>query len=103
VGIDMRFEAIENFWLYQFLLLGIVGFVPFMLGMALMVAHLLRHAQAGLGLGVIVYFLVASGTNSLASKTISLLVLTVLVTASQKRGSPRLAQRGAAPMKTKAG
>jgi hypothetical protein len=103
VGIDMRFEAIENFWLYQFLLLGIVGFVPFVLGMALMAAHLLRHAQAGLGLAVIVYFVVASGTNSLASKTISLLVLTVLVTASQKRGTPRLAQRGAAPLKTKAG
>jgi hypothetical protein len=96
VGIDMRFEAIENFWLYQFLLLGIVGFAPFVLGMVLLVTHLLRQASPMLGLAVLVYFVVASGTNSLASKTISLLVLTVLVTASQQKGMPRLAQRGLA-------
>jgi hypothetical protein len=103
VGIDMRFEAIENFWLYQLLLLGIVGFVPFVVGMALLVTHLLRQVTPMLGLSVIVYFVVASGTNSLASKTISLLVLTVLVTASQYKGTPQLAQRGLRPRNFQAG
>jgi len=56
-----------------------------------------------LGLSVIVYFVVASGTNSLASKTISLLVLTVLVTASQYKGTPQLAQRGLRPRNFQAG
>lgn len=96
VGIDMRFEAIENFWVYQLLLLGITGFVPFVLGLGLLVVHLLRRSTPVLCLASLVYWVVASGTNSLASKTISLLMLSVLVHASvrdeavgaSKRGTP---------------
>lgn len=96
IGIDRRFEAIENFWLYQLLLLGVVGFVPFVLGLILLATHLVRSAGPWLWVSVPVYFVVASGTNSLASKTISLMVLTVLTLASQRQQrAPRLVQRDA--------
>jgi hypothetical protein len=79
VGLDLRYEAIENFWIYQLLLLGMVGFVPFVAGLLMLVVHLLWRAPAAARLAVLVYVVVASGTNSLASKTISLLVLATLV------------------------
>jgi hypothetical protein len=75
VGIDPRYEAIENFWLYLLLLLGIVGFALFLLGLGLLVWHLWRVAKTPMRLGLVVYFLLASGANTLASKTVSLLLL----------------------------
>ncbi len=102
VGLDMRFEAIENFWLYQLLLLGLVGFVPFVLGLVLLIVHLVRRAQPMLWLAVVVYFVVASGTNSLASKTISLLLLTVMVHACVNKKTQEL-RAGGAVSRTKRG
>jgi hypothetical protein len=75
VGIDPRYEAIENFWLYLLLLLGIVGFALFLLGLGLLTWHLWRIATTPMRLGLVVYFLLASGANTLASKTVSLLLL----------------------------
>lgn len=93
VGIDLRFGTIENFWVYQLLLLGITGFVPFVLGLILLVVHLVKRSAPVLWLAILVYFVVASGTNSLASKTISLLLLSVLVHAAMgtrnRQGVPR--------------
>ncbi|WP_290871131.1 VpsF family polysaccharide biosynthesis protein [Aquabacterium sp.] len=97
VGIDMRYEAIENFWVYMLLLLGITGFLPFVLGLALLAVHLIQRSGLWQSLAVLVYIVVASGTNSLASKTISLLVLTVLVLTSAPERAPRAA-RQPAPM-----
>jgi hypothetical protein len=85
VGLDLRFEAIENFWIYQFLLLGLLGFVPFALGLGLLLVHLMWHARPAARLAVMVYMVVASGTNSLAAKTIGLLVITTLVHATTAR------------------
>lgn len=79
VGLDLRFEAVENFWLYMLLLLGGLGFVPFVLGVATLVAHLWRSAGPALRMGVVAYFVLASGANTLASKSTSLLLLTLAV------------------------
>lgn len=79
VGIDPRYEAIENFWLYLLLLLGIVGFSLFVLGLALLVLHLWRRATLPLRVALVAYFVLASGANTLASKTASLLLLTLAV------------------------
>jgi hypothetical protein len=75
VGIDPRYEAIENFWLYLLLLLGIFGFALFLLGLGLLTVHLWRISKPPMRLGLVVYFLLASGANTLASKTVSLLLL----------------------------
>jgi hypothetical protein len=79
VGIDPRYEAIENFWLYMLLLLGIVGFALFVLGLVLLVVHLWRVAKLPLRVALVVYFVLASGANTLASKTVSLLMFTLAV------------------------
>lgn len=79
IGLDPQFEAIENFWLYLLLLLGITGFTPFLLGMGLLVVHMVRLADWPLRAGIVLYFLMASGANTLSSKTMSLLLLAVMV------------------------
>ena len=96
VGIDLRYEAIENFWLYLLLLLGVVGFALFLLALGLLVAHMWRIASLPLRLSVLVYFLLASGANTLASKTVSLLLLVVAVQcAAAVRSSPLPTLQGA--------
>jgi len=77
IGIDPRYEAIENFWLYLLLLFGAIGFVPFVIGIGALAAHLWRSAGAAMRAAVIVYFFVASGANTLASKSVSLWLLSV--------------------------
>jgi len=67
------------------------------LGLALLAVHLTQRSGLWQSLAVLVYIVVASGTNSLASKTISLLVLTVLVLTSAPERAPRAA-RQPAPM-----
>ncbi len=93
VGIDLRFGTIENFWVYQLLLLGIIGFVPFVLGIGLIIAHFIKRSTPVLWLAILVYFVVASGTNSLASKTISLLMLSVLVHAAVREKNRQVSPR----------
>ena len=93
VGIDSRFEAIENFWLYLLLLLGIVGFALFLLGLALLVLHLWRRATLPLRVAMFVYFVLASGANTLASKTVSLLLLTLAVQCAAAIRPPTLGAR----------
>ena len=109
VGIDPRYEAIENFWIYLLLLLGVVGFVLFVVGLACLLLHIWRISRAPLRIALVVYLLMASGANTLASKTISLLMLTLAAQCAAQlrrpaparhptpagRMAPRYAQQGA--------
>lgn len=77
VGIDFRYEAIENFWINLLILLGIVGFLLFLVGLAMLVLHMWRQSRTPLKVGVLMFFVVASGGNSLAAKTPALTLLAV--------------------------
>lgn len=77
VGIDLRYEAIENFWIVLLAQLGLVGFCIFLLGLLLAVINVWRISRWPARLALIVYFIVASGGNTLAAKTPSLLLLLV--------------------------
>jgi hypothetical protein len=57
--------------------LGLVGFSLFMLGLACIVVHLWRISRLPARLALVVYFVIASGGNTLASKTPSLVLLLV--------------------------
>jgi len=78
-GIDLRYEAIENFWVYQLLLLGITGVVPFILGIAALMWSLWKIARPPMTFAIPLYLLLASSANTLSSKSVSLLVLVVAV------------------------
>ena len=101
IGIDPRYEAIENFWLYLLLLLGVCGFALFVLGLACLLLHLWRISAAPLRVALVVYLVLASGSNTLASKGTSLLLLTLvaqcLAPAGTARRSPRWAAAAARP------
>ena len=90
VGLDLRYEAVENFWLYLLLLLGVVGFVPFVLGFGALLAHLWRSAGPAMRMGLVAYVVIASGANTLASKSVSLLLLTLAVQCAAQRQPGRL-------------
>lgn len=79
VGIDLRYEAIENFWVNLLVLLGVVGFSLFLFGLACLVVHLWRGARTPLKVALVMYFIVASGANTLAAKTASLTLLAVAI------------------------
>jgi hypothetical protein len=77
-------EAIENFWLAMYLQLGWIGFVPFLIAMACMFAWLWRRSRGAMRVAVVLFFIVATSNNSLATKTI-VLVMIVSVTAISRR------------------
>ena len=101
IGIDPRYEAIENFWLYLLLLLGVVGFAVFLLGLVCLLLHLWRVSAAPIRVALVVYLLLASGANTLASKGTSLLLLALvaqcLALPAAARRSPRWAGTAAKP------
>lgn len=82
IGIDLRYEALENFWIVLLMQLGLLGFTPFLIGLAAGVWHVWRVAAAPMRLAVLCYFLVASGANTLASKSVSLTLLFVVMLGS---------------------
>ena len=82
MGLDPRFETIENFWIYAFLQFGLVGYVPFIVGLASLTAFMVRSATPALRVGIVLFYLVASTANALTSKTVSLTLLVVVVAAS---------------------
>lgn len=90
LGLDPVYEAIENFWIYLFLQFGTIGFVPFMLGLGCLLALLWKAANPAMRTALVVYFLVASTANTLASKTISLMLLTLVIIAGQAFRQPPL-------------
>lgn len=83
MGLDPAYEAIENFWIYLFMQFGIIGFMPFLIGLACLLVVLWKAANSPMRVAVLVYFLVASAANTLAAKTISLLLLTIVVVAGE--------------------
>jgi hypothetical protein len=90
IGLDPQFEAIENFWLYLLLLLGIAGFTPFVLGLGLLVLHMVRLAEWPVRASIAMYFLFASASNTLSSKSMTLVLLAVMVqcTAALRASGP---------------
>lgn len=90
MGLDLQFEAIENFWIYMFLEFGVIGFVPFIVGIGALVALMLKRSATPMRFGVLLFFMVASTSNSLASKTVALTLLTLLIVAGASM-RPRVA------------
>ena len=88
LGLDPVYEAIENFWIYLFLQFGIVGFIPFVFGLGCLLAVLWKAANPALRTALLVYFLVASSANTLASKTVSLMLLTLVIIAGEAFRQP---------------
>lgn len=78
MGLDPDYEAIENFWISAFLQFGIIGYVPFLIGLGALVVLMLQRATPAMRAGVVVCFVVASTTNSLTSKTVSLTLLALV-------------------------
>ncbi|MBV5344578.1 MAG: hypothetical protein JZU63_03075, partial [Rhodoferax sp.] len=91
IGLDPKSEAIENFWIYLFMQFGVVGYIPFVAGLALLLVVLWRAATPTMRVAIIVYFLVASSANTLASKTMSLTMLALVVVAGEAFRPPRSA------------
>lgn len=99
IGLDPRYEAIENFWIALLMQTGLLGFVPFVLGLACGVAHVWRVAPPFMRMTLPVYFFVASGANTLASKSVSLTLLFVVLACSAAwRVQPAAPGRAAARM-----
>lgn len=71
--------AVENFWIFMLLLLGISGFVPFVLGMALMLDWCRRTMGSYGNFFLMMFVILISGFNSLGAKS-GLLVFFVGVT-----------------------
>ncbi len=89
IGLEATSEAVENFWLSMFLQLGLVGFVPFVLAMGCAVRWMWVASPTLLRISMAVFFLSASGFNSLASKTVCLTLLFVAVAATRERAPRR--------------
>lgn len=98
MGLDPRFEAIENFWIYLLLMLGVVGFVPFVAGLASLFILLWRSATLPMRAALLLYLVGSSTGNTLASKDVSLMLLTVAVLAGAafQRGTSRAPSAAAA-------
>lgn len=79
MGLDPNYEAIENFWIYLFMQFGVIGFVPFLIGLACLMIVLFRAATPPMRIAVLLYLLVASTANTLASKTVSLMLLVLVI------------------------
>ena len=84
MGLDPTYEAIENFWIYLFMQFGLIGFIPFLVGLACLLRMLWKSTNTPLKLSIVLYLLVGSTANTLASKTVSLMLLTTAILASTK-------------------
>lgn len=82
MGLDPTYEAIENFWIYLFMQFGLIGFIPFLVGLVCLLWMLWKNTNTPLKLSIVLYILVASTGNTLASKTVSLMLLTTVILAS---------------------
>ena len=97
MGLDPRYEAIENFWVGTYLQFGLIGFLPFVAGLAALVLLMLVRGAPMLRSAVLVFFVVASAANTLSSKTVSLTLVSVLLLASTPQ---RRRRRAATPSAT---
>lgn len=97
LGLDPRYEAIENGWIYLSMQLGLIGFAVWMVGFGSLMLWLIRRGP-GLALaGVFIFLTSASTSNALASKSISqgLAVTYVVGAAAQLRLNRRRAAQAA--------
>lgn len=81
MGLDPNYEAIENFWIYLFMQFGVIGFIPFLVGIVCLAFILLKSATPPMRMALLLYFMVASTANTLASKTVSLMLLVTVILA----------------------
>jgi hypothetical protein len=91
--------AIENFWLYMFLFLGVIGSLIWLPAMISALTFLWRHAGFAGRVVLVCGVIAASGNNSLAKKDSSLAILFALVigaAAPAKGTGSRLPVRGEA-------
>jgi hypothetical protein len=97
LGLDPVYEAIENSWIYLSLQLGLILFSIWLAGFVCFLIWLLRQAPSVAVVGVLVYMLNASTTNTLAAKTITLglLVVFVMGAAAHHRANLAASQRSA--------
>lgn len=92
IGLDTRYEAIENFWIVLLMQLGLVGFVPFVVGLFCGLWHAVRRASMTMVWAVPVYLVVSSGANTLAAKSVSLSLLVLACVCSGAWRREALAQ-----------
>ena len=83
IGLEAS-EAIENFWLVLFLQMGVIGFIPFVVAMACLLTWLWRASGGPMRVAVVLFVLVASSNNSLATKTVALAVFSIVVTITRR-------------------
>lgn len=83
-------DAIENFWLVMFLILGALGFPAFILGMAALLHWLWRCTDAAGRAMTICLLLAASSSNSLGHKSPLLVMLVGAVLARRHMARPPL-------------
>lgn len=79
IGLDPKYEAIENFWIYLLLMFGLIGFALFLPALLTLVVQLWRRAPLAMRAAMVVYFSTASTGNTLAAKDFTLLLLTTAI------------------------
>jgi hypothetical protein len=80
-------DAIENFWLVMFVILGALGFIVFVLGMAALLYWLWHRTDAGGRVMTICLVFAASSSNSLGHKS-PLLVMLVGAVLARRHSTP---------------
>ncbi|HEY0181711.1 MAG TPA: VpsF family polysaccharide biosynthesis protein [Rhodopila sp.] len=90
IGLGSDTTDIENFWLLMFLNLGTIGFVVFLVALALFIVHLGRTTAHPLGwMLLLAAILIDSTSNSLGRKSADLLLMAAYMIAMS--GFPRTA------------
>lgn len=87
MGLDPHFNAIENFWLYMLLQLGVFGFAVFTIGLLCGLLFLYRRVGVGGRWALLIFLITASTSNSLASKTSLLTILFAVLFSSAGFGA----------------
>ncbi len=87
LGLDPKYEAIENGWIYLSMQFGLVVFGLWLIGFGCLLVWLAKTGAPWAVAGVLVYVAVASTSNSFASKTVTqgLLVTYAVASGAQRR------------------
>jgi hypothetical protein len=96
IKIDKDLHILENCWIGILLLLGIVLFVPFILSMLAYFRSLARGRSAWVAFAIVNFLLVASTSNSISTKSPSLVLFSIAIAgvplvAARRRSVPRAA------------
>jgi hypothetical protein len=88
IGLAAETTDIENFWLLMFLNLGVIGFLVFLIALAMLMLHLGRMTAHPLGwMLLIAAIIIDSTSNSLGRKSVDLLFMVACMVAMT--GFPR--------------